>query len=593
MRNAETVLGIIRERGKKGLPLEDIYRQLYNREPYLLAYGKLYRNQGAMTPGTTSETVDGMSLEKIDAIIELLRYERYRWTPVRRTHIPKEDGKKRPLGIPTWGDKLLQEVIRMILEAYYEPQFSTHSHGFRPERGCHTALKEIKHNWRGTVWFIEGDISKCFDTLDHEFLLRVLGERLKDNRFLRLIEYLLKAGYLEEWRYHATYSGSPQGGVISPILSNIYLDRLDKYVEETLLPRYNRGIRRKFNREYVRLNNKARDLRAQGRHEEAEAVRKQRQPLPAIDPFDPDYRRLRYVRYADDFLLGFTGPRSEAEEIKRQLGEFLREHLKLELSQEKTLITHAAKDAARFLGYEVVIFREDTKLTQGQRSINGNVGLRVPVGVLREKCQLYLRGGKPIHRPELFKDTAFSILAEYQSKYRGLVEYYQLAYNLHQFRRLKWLMEISLTKTLAGKFQISVPKVYERFGATIENDFGTYKGLRVTVEREGKKPLVATWGGIPLRKRENAQLDDQPAVISYKRTELLERLLAQECELCGSTEQIAVHHVRALKDLNRKGRREIPEWKRIMARRRRKTLVVCHRCHVDIHGGRLQRHSKE
>jgi len=191
MRDADTVLGIIRERGKQGLPLEDIYRQLYNPNLYLRAYARLYSNEGAMTKGTTSETVDDMSMKKIEALIDDLRQERYRWTPVRRTYIPKKNGKLRPLGIPSWTDKMLQEGMRLILEAYYEPQMSLHSHGFRPERGCHTALSEIRHTWTGTKWFVEGDISKCFDTLDHTVMMSILSEKLHDNRFLRLFQKLL------------------------------------------------------------------------------------------------------------------------------------------------------------------------------------------------------------------------------------------------------------------------------------------------------------------------------------------------------------------------------------------------------------------
>lgn len=194
MQRAETVLGLYLERGRRRLPLEDIYRQLFNRDHYLRAYGRIYRNDGAMTPDTTPETVDAMSLEKIDRIIEVLRREAYRWTPVRRTYIPKKSGKLRPLGIPTWSDKLVQEVVRSMLEAYYEPQFSQHSHGFRPNLGCHTALGEITKHWRGAKWFIEGDITQCFDRIDHEVLLSILGEKIHDSRFLRLMSNMLKLG---------------------------------------------------------------------------------------------------------------------------------------------------------------------------------------------------------------------------------------------------------------------------------------------------------------------------------------------------------------------------------------------------------------
>ena len=268
MRNAETVLGVISERGRRRLPLEDIYRQLFNRALFLRAYGRIYRNDGAMTPGVTPETVDAMSLEKIDAIIGVLRQERYRWTPVRRMYIPKKSGKLRPLGIPTWSDKLLQEVVRSLLNAYYEPQFSPHSHGFRPNRGCHTALGEITHHWRGVKWFIEGDISQCFDRIDHQVLLSILSEKLHDQRFLRLLANLLDAGYLEDWRYHATLSGSPQGGVVSPILSNIYLDRLDQFVETVLIPADNHGKQRKPYPPYMALLNAARRETDAGRTDE-------------------------------------------------------------------------------------------------------------------------------------------------------------------------------------------------------------------------------------------------------------------------------------------------------------------------------------
>jgi group II intron reverse transcriptase/maturase len=242
MRKAETILQVIRERGRRRLPVERVYRLLYNRDLYIQAYGRIYANKGAMTPGATQETVDGMSLAKIDELIDDLRHERYRWTPVRRTYIEKQNStKKRPLGIPTWSDKLLQEVIRAILEAYYEPQFSDRSHGYRPRRGCHTALGSIKRGWTGTKWFIEGDIRGCFDALDHQILLNILSESFQDGRFLKLIDNLLKAGYLEDWEYHKTHSGVPQGGILSPILSNVYLDRLDKFVEHVLIPEYTRG----------------------------------------------------------------------------------------------------------------------------------------------------------------------------------------------------------------------------------------------------------------------------------------------------------------------------------------------------------------
>jgi group II intron reverse transcriptase/maturase len=300
MQSTHTYLELLHERGKRGLPLERVYRQLFNKNLYLTAYGKIYRNQGALTPGVTEETADGMAVKKIETIIAALRYERYQWQPARRVYIPKRNGKKRPLGMPVWSDKLLAEVIRMILSAYFELQFSDHSHGFRPGRGCHTALREIYYGWKGVTWLIEGDISDCFGTLNHELLLATLSERIHDGRFLALIGKLLKAGYLEDWTYQQTHSGVPQGSISSPVLSNILLDKLDQFVETVLIPRYTLGTRRRVNTAYSHLIDRARCLFKRGQKEAAQQVRSQAQRLPSCDPTDPNYRRLRYCRYADD-----------------------------------------------------------------------------------------------------------------------------------------------------------------------------------------------------------------------------------------------------------------------------------------------------
>jgi group II intron reverse transcriptase/maturase len=324
MQSAETVLGVLRERGRRGLPCNELYRQLFNPQLYLLAHGRIYSNHGAMTAGVTQETADGMSLEKIGAIIEAMRHERYRFSPARRTYIPKKNGKLRPLGMPTWSDKLVGEVVRLLLEAYYEPTFSDRSHGFRPGRGCHTALREVADYWPGTTWFIEGDLADCFGNLDHEIMIKILSERIHDNRFLRLVRNMLTAGYLEDWRWHATLSGCPQGGVVSPILSNVYLHKLDEYVETVLVPQYTQGTARRRNPAYISAKNRLAYARRLGDRDKARHARRVLRDLPVGDPQDPGYRRLRYSRYADDHLLGFIGPKAEAEAIKDQLAGFPR-----------------------------------------------------------------------------------------------------------------------------------------------------------------------------------------------------------------------------------------------------------------------------
>jgi group II intron reverse transcriptase/maturase len=590
MQNAKTVLTVIQERGKQGLPIERLYRQLFNQELYLWAYSNLYTNQGAMTKGTTQETVDGMSLEKIDRIISAVRKERYQWTPVRRTYIPKANGKKRPLGIPSWSDKLLQEVIRLLLDAYYDPQFSDQSHGFRPRRGCHTALQEVTRHGKGTKWFIEGDIKGCFDNIDHDILLSILSEKIHDNRFLRLIRGLLKAGYCEQWRYHPTLSGTPQGGIVSPLLSNIYLDSLDTYVEKTLIPAYTRGKKRATNPEWNQAQCKAKYWRQKGQKERARPWEKRMREIPSCDTHDPDYRRLRYTRYADDFILCFAGPREEAQDIKEKLRSFLHEQLKLELSEEKTLITHAATNAARFLGYDIAGQHVDTRLfgQRKTRALNASIKLRLPEAVLKMNCQQYMSNGKIRNKPELMSETDFDIVQHYQWQYAGMVNYYILAQNVGWLERLQWVMRTSLLKTLANKYKTSVGRIWHKYKNIVQTPHGPRRCLQVIIEREGKEPLSAHFGGIPLVPQEKAILRE-PAIWlkAPRRTELSKRLLAKQCELCGAENtQVEVHHVRKLANLQQPGRKELPTWKKVMMTRRRKTLMVCRGCHMDIHQGR-------
>ena len=585
MQDAETVLGVLRERGRRGLPCEELYRQMFNVQLYLLAYGRIYSNQGAMSPGADAETADGMTMEKIGAIIEAMRHERYRFSPVKRHYIPKKNGKLRPLGLPTWSDKLVGEVVRLLLEAYYEPQFSARSHGFRPGRGCHTALREIANTWTGTTWFIEGDISDCFTSLDHEVMVEILAEKIHDNRFLRLIRNMLTAGYLEDWKWNATLSGVPQGGVVSPVLSNIYLHKLDTYVETVLIPQHTQGITRRRNPGYARATRELGRARRSGNRAQARKLLRQQRGLPSGDPHDPAYRRLHYSRYADDHLLGFTGPKAEAEAIKDQLAAFLRENLKLELNPDKTLITHARTRAARYLGYEIITQHGDSKVTGGGRSVNGKIGLRVPRDVIKAKCAPYRRHGKPWQRTAMQNLDDYDIVRIYGAEYRGVVQYYLLAVDVWRLDRLRLDAQTSMLKTLTAKHKSTVSKIAARHKAKIETPHGLRTCFEAKLARDGKQPLVARFGGIPLKRDRNAVLADRvPGSVPYPRKELVRRLLARRCELCGNPGMVIVHQVRKLASLGTPGPGQ-PAWAALMARKRRKTLVVCHPCHDVIHHG--------
>lgn len=588
MQSAETILGVLCERGKRGLPCDELYRQLFNPQLYLAAHGNIYSNKGAMTPGADGETADGMTLAKIGSIIDMLRHERYRFTPVKRVYIPKKNGKMRPLGLPSWSDKLVGEVVRLLLEAYYEPQFSDASNGFRPRRGCHTALRKVADTWTGTAWFIEGDISDCFGQFDHDVMLAILAEKIHDNRFLRLIRNMLKAGYLEDWKWNATLSGVPQGGVVSPVLSNIYLHKLDEFAETVLAPEYNRGKVRTASRIYSRLNSQALRARKRGDRETARQRLKEMHRMPSFDPQDPGYRRLRYVRYADDILLGFTGPKREAEEIKERLAKFLREDLKLELSQEKTLITHARTQAARFLGYEITTAHSNRRTYRNRRTVNGIIQLRVPTTVIKSKCAPYMKRGQPVSRARLVNESDHTIVATFGSEYQGIVQYYLLAGDVFRLNRLHWVMQTSLLRTLAAKHKSTVTKMAKKHKATVQTPVGPRKCIQASIERIDRKPLVAQFGGIPLRRQKKAViLDRQPKSASLPHKELTKRLLKGTCEMCGrANSAVEIHQVRKLADLAGASRTQ-PAWASLMAKMRRKTLITCAACHEAIHSGTL------
>jgi group II intron reverse transcriptase/maturase len=591
MQSAETVLGVLRERGRRGLPCTELYRQMFNPQLYLLAYGRIYANKGAMTPGASRETADGMSEAKIGRIIDAMRHERYRFSAARRTYIPKKNGKMRPLGMPTWSDKLVGEVIRLLLEAYYEPQFSDRSHGFRPGKGCHTALREVANTWTGTTWFVESDIADCFGSFDHQVMLSILAEKISDGRFLRLMRNMLQAGYLEDWIWNATLSGVPQGGTASPVLSNIYLHRLDIFVEKVLIPEYTRGALRSRNPEYRSTEQAIARARRRGDRTQVRELYRRLHALPSQDPRDPGYRRLRYCRYADDALFGFAGPKAEAEEIRQRLRRFLRDELRLELSPAKTLITHARTQRARFLGYEISVAsttrttkRRTASDRRNRRSLNGTIVLHVPASAVRAKAAPYLSRGKPACRNPMVNETDYSIVGRFGAEYRGIVQYYLLASDVFRLHRLRWVMETSMLKTLAGKHHSSVTKMAARFKAKIETQHGLRTCFQAEVQREGRKPLVARFGGIPLKRQKTAVLTDRLSTGPiYPNKELIRRLTKGRCELCGRTDGIQVHHVRQLADLNRPGQPQ-PQWARTMAKIRRKSLVVCGDCHDLIHG---------
>ena len=601
MRSPEKVLNSLSEHSKcSDYRFERLYRVLYNADMFLLAYNNIQSKPGNMTAGSDGNTIDGMSLKRIEKLIGALKNESYQPNPARRTYIPKKNGKLRPLGIPSFDDKLVQEVIRMMLEAMYEEYFENTSHGFRPRRSCHTALIQVQKNFTATKWFVEGDIEGFFDNINHDVLIGILKERIADERFIRLIRKFLKAGYIEDWVFHKTYSGTPQGGIISPILANIYLDKLDKYMKE-YAEKFDKGIKRKMNPEYKRYSGKIWWLGTKLKKTENEVTRKElitairciqkKRLIPSVDEMDENYKRIKYVRYADDFIIGVIGSKADSETIKEDIKNFLYDKLKLTLSEEKTLITHGNKHA-KFLGYEIYVRKFSDMTKRGEKSGNlikvygKKVVLEMPMEAIKKKLLYYevmrihqfenKEKWKPISRSKVLHNDDLEILDAYNAEIGGFTNYYSIANNSSHLNSFKYIMQYSMYKTFAKKYRISVRRIIAKyrynkdFAVFYENKKGERK-MRVFFNGSFKRKTTATVSNC-----------DNLANTIYNTayTSLAERLKASKCELCGSEGNIEIHHVKKLKDL--KGKKP---WEIQMIGRRRKTLAVCIPCHKKIHHG--------
>jgi group II intron reverse transcriptase/maturase len=601
MRNSEKVLNSLSEHSlNPDYKFERLYRILFNEEMYAVAYQKIYPNEGNMTCGTDGKNMDGMSIERIKALIETLKDESYQPHPSGRTYIPKKNGKLRPLGIPAVDDKLVQEAVKMILGAIYEGQFETSSHGFRPHRSCHTALDYVKKAFSGAKWFIEGDIKGFFDNINHDVMINILKERIADERFLRLIRKFLNAGYIEDWNFHRTYSGTPQGGIISPVMANIYLDKFDKYVKG-YISTFDKGKLKERNPESKKIEKRkhrlVKKLKAEKDVEKRKALLKtvretdrQRMAIPSNNEMDENYRRLKYVRYADDWLVGVIGSKEDCKRIREDFKNYLNTELKLELSDEKTLITNSRK-RAKFLGYEVRVRRSmQTKRNKSgfpRRSFNGRVNLFVPHEAMKKKLVEYkamksiTKRGKEVwmsvRRSDLCNLDDVGILSRYNSEIRGFYNFYSLANNCSIIHSFYNIMEYSMYKTLATKHKSSVRKIIRKFSSNGEF-------VIAYANRKGEKKRCKFYnGGFRHRdlNRKEYYADNLPRITYYMgklTTKLMDRLRRRVCEYCGTVDDLKMYHVRKLKRL--KGRND---WEKVMIARRRKTLAVCQQCYDMIH----------
>ncbi len=591
MIQARDALDIIRTKNRNNPAWinQDLYRLLYNPTLHILAYERIKSKPGNMTPGADGQTLDGFSLAEIQKRMAELRSEQYQPTPVRRIYIPKSKGL-RPLGIPSPQDKIVQECLRLILEAIYEPTFHDNSHGFRPQRSCHTALENLKINWNGVTWAIQADITECFERINHHRLLDILQERIRDDRFSNLIRKFLKAGYLENWVYHRTYSGSPQGSISSPILTNIYLDKLDRELA-TISQRYTNGKRRKRNSTQVRLIRQRRLLLEQGattpslRDELQNQLRDLNHRIlqtPSADYHHPtDYTRVKFMRYADDVIVGVIGPRALAEQVREDLASFLAKDLKLELNQCKTRIYHLTTEKIPFLGYEFKtaparlrrrnLRRKGSRhnVVQTTKTGSGNITLLVPLKELTQKLKPYMAKGQPASVGALIHQPVDHIIEHYNGLMRGWYNYYQLAHNVSALHYTRYILRYSLAKTLAQKERSSLKAIFRKYGPNISYLRPTGREIHFFNQplRQVKKV-----------KRHSTEMDTRPTWWPKRTTS---RLL-DHCAICTSPDKVEMHHLRHI----RKRGHALKGFSLYMAAINRKQLPVCRQCHLDIHQGK-------
>lgn len=598
MRESEDILSVLSEVTKKNngeYKLENVYRLLYNKNLFYTALDQIYSNKGADTVGMDNDTIDGVSDKKLDNIIESLKNESYKPKAVRRTYIPKKNGKQRPLGIPSFSDKLVQKVMTMILESIYEPIFKETSHGFRPSKGCHTAIMKVKEEWTGVTWVVEGDIKGFFDNVNHDVLINILRKKIRDERFLNLVRKFLKAGYIEDGIKYNTYGGTPQGGIISPILANIYLHEWDCFMENKI-KQFNKGTKRRPHPQYQIWMSRFRKARDKYKKTndiqykiKMENALKERSKYPSLDFFDEDFKRMKYVRYADDWMIGIIGTNQDADKIKELAIKWFKENLDLELSDEKTHVTNIEK-GVKFLGYEIYKLR-----SMDRKSINGKLQLRVDPHKAWDLLNSYKmvdyekkfnrkdgvqfgRKGKPIGR--IMHMDELEIILYYNTILRGFYNYYKLARNISTvMSRIYYTWRDSWELTMGGKLKLTKAQVRKshtingKLCVSYKNNKGEVKTVYLLENsfKVEKKPTIGIEG-------EYADI----CYLYYAKTSLIKRMQAKTCEICGAT-NIALqgHHVNRLKDL--KHRKWLSPIEQRIAQRNRKVIWVCEQCHDEIH----------
>jgi group II intron reverse transcriptase/maturase len=586
---------------------KQLYRMLYSRDFFIYAYEKLKINKGAMTSGISPKSnVDGMSIHIIDQLIAKLRDESYQPKPARRVYIPKANGKSRPLGIPCFEDKLVQKCVEVILTCIYngdhQPSFSEHSYGFRPNLGCHNALKYMNTAFNGCIWIIKADVKAFFDEVDHQLLVKFLRQRITDERFIRLIWKFLKCGFIEDGVLHKSKKGTPQGGNLSPMLANVYLHEFDMFMENLM---QNMGCEMIANLQFqniagqLRLAERKLKESDQGINElrehkklRVENLSNQLSKLHSRVVKDLNKANIKYVRYADDWIIGLKCTHAIAKDIYSKCKDFFEKDLNLQWNASKSILQKSTKKDLEFLGVYLSFVRKRQVRSQYVK-IKGKKRLKRVIyknyvnfkmnandvfkklhgkGFVNEKY-------KPISNKSFVNLDVHEIARIYKTTLTGIANYYGFVHNAGVLNKIHYYLFVSLGKTLAHKFKSSKARIYKKYG----NRVLTFKGIGKT-----KDIVIPMYGG-HTRNTWNFKTkiikDDKVPMAEIIKNRQSTWLNLEECCICNYKKQkpgeIEMHHVKHIRKLGKK----VHGFTKAMRMLNRKQIPVCLTCHHKIHRG--------
>lgn len=583
---------------------KDIFRILCQDEIWILAYQNIKSNKGALTPGSTHETMDGISMERLNKLKEEILTEKYKFKPVKRTYIIRPDGRNRPLGLPTANDKIVQEVMRIILEAIYEPIFSKYSFGFRKGFGCHDALKHVDKRFRWVDFVIEGDIEQAYPTIDHTTLVKLLEKRIKDPRFIRLIRKLLKCGILDNKQTIWSKTGVPQGSIVSPLLANIYYHELDEFVKKLTkqyeTPEENRknlksssykSLEHKIGKVYKKM--KGLNPHSKERQKLAKELKIMRAERLQTVSAKEKITRIEYVRYADDWMIGVSGDRKLAGKLKAKVAVFMETKLLQKLHPTKTSITDIRKGNAHFLGYDLFLPRNRPitrykgkgviTIRKGQRMLR----MDIPVAKITDR---YVKRGylkqlpdrvRPISRASYSVLEDHVIVSHYRSIWLGIKNYYSGCTNRGRLQYIHYLLHMSCVMTLGHRHRMSCSKIFKKYK----------KELRVKIPNTKDKtvsfPYQTQWRFMDRKWLCGVKVE----IPMHRYKNLVSRSpLGLSCIVCNSENKpVEMHHAKHV----RKNGYRYKGFHQQMSLLNRKQVPLCKDCHQKVHSGKYNGPSLE